>query len=162
MKPRATAVVVCDQILHDATAGKRSLIGIFDRIWAREFPVRHGSMGIYARIEGAPKQEILLALRMVSPSGHIEGTPPRQVTLCDRGSAQLAIEYQGAPFDVPGEHRLVVMANDEEVGDTAFRWNNRGKKPHVLKASIFTGLGCPCTLRVDWRIAEKHFLLQWK
>lgn len=47
MNPVVTATLLCDQVIVDALSGKKSLIGIFDRISATDFPSVHTRMVLF-------------------------------------------------------------------------------------------------------------------
>lgn len=46
-KPVVLAMVICDTIIDDKMTNKKSLIGIFNNIWACELPVVHPKFNIY-------------------------------------------------------------------------------------------------------------------
>ncbi len=56
--PDLNAMLICDTVITDRDTGKNSVIGIFDRIVAGSFPVRHPSLTVYARIIDAQGQDV--------------------------------------------------------------------------------------------------------
>lgn len=48
--PVPIAFLSCDQILVDSGTGKKTIVGVFDRIWVRQFPARHGPVWLYVRV----------------------------------------------------------------------------------------------------------------
>ena len=54
VKPTPIALVVCDNIYHEP-GGKTALVGLFNRIAAREFPVTHPRMAVFASVTGVRK-----------------------------------------------------------------------------------------------------------
>lgn len=51
--PIPVAILLCDQVITENETGKKSIIGVFDRIWAKEFPAIHKPAAIYIRIADA-------------------------------------------------------------------------------------------------------------
>jgi hypothetical protein len=49
-KPIGIALIVCDQIIQDASSGKRSLVGIFNSLKAASFPATTKHLSIYASL----------------------------------------------------------------------------------------------------------------
>ncbi len=54
VKPTPIALVVCDNIYQEP-GGKTALVGLFNRIAAREFPVTHPRMAVFASVTGLRK-----------------------------------------------------------------------------------------------------------
>ena len=47
IKPSIQAFLVCDQVISDATTGKKTIVGAFTNIFSNKFPCRHYKMGLY-------------------------------------------------------------------------------------------------------------------
>lgn len=54
VKPTPIALVVCDNIYQEQ-GGKTALVGLFSRIAAQKFPVRHPRMAVFASVTGLRK-----------------------------------------------------------------------------------------------------------
>ena len=48
--PVPVAFLLCDQIPIDAATKKKTIVGVFDRIWARQFPAGHGPISLFIRV----------------------------------------------------------------------------------------------------------------
>src|SRR3972149_6201829 len=48
--PALNAMLICDMTIREEVTGKTSLIGIFENIEARQFPVRQGLLCVYAKL----------------------------------------------------------------------------------------------------------------
>jgi hypothetical protein len=46
------ALVVCDAIIEDKTTGKKTLVGLFDRVQTARFPCVHPEMAVFVSITG--------------------------------------------------------------------------------------------------------------
>src|SRR5438046_3092720 len=60
-QPMAQALVICDQIIEEAGTHKKSLIGIFNSIFASTFPIQYSKMCVYASLtngRGRVKMEL--------------------------------------------------------------------------------------------------------
>jgi hypothetical protein len=48
--PFVTAILLCDQAITEAGTGKKTLVGIFDRIVTKSIPAEHGPFWLYAKM----------------------------------------------------------------------------------------------------------------
>ena len=48
--PFVTAILLCDAAITEAGSGKKTLVGIFDRIFTRSIPADHGPFWLYAKM----------------------------------------------------------------------------------------------------------------
>lgn len=64
--PKIRVFVVCDAAVQDGETGKITLVGIFDRIAARQFPVTREPFAIYFRLTGLNGQ-YELRVRILGP-----------------------------------------------------------------------------------------------
>lgn len=48
--PVPVAFLLCDQIIVEAGTGKKTIVGVFDRINVRQFPTEHGPAWLYIRV----------------------------------------------------------------------------------------------------------------
>ena len=112
--PDLLALVLCDVAAVD-DAGKVSLQGLFDCIWAAGFPTRHNQLSVFwkARFDTPG------AARVV-----IEGPSGQPVALTDRvdvsqaGLAQAIHVVNGLEFPVPGEYFVRLIADQGQIGVT--------------------------------------------
>ena len=76
--PVVKAFLICDQIIHDAQTGKKSLIGVFHELRADRFPATHPTLWIYANLTDARgKYDFEIRLFDVSHNQVMgKGTPP--------------------------------------------------------------------------------------
>ncbi len=52
VKPIGLALIICDQVITDQDTKKRSLIGIFNNVQARQFPCAHPHMCVFVSVTG--------------------------------------------------------------------------------------------------------------
>lgn len=48
--PVPVAFLLCDQVSVDSMSGKKTIIGVFDRIWVETFPAAHRPIWLYVRV----------------------------------------------------------------------------------------------------------------
>ena len=48
--PVPVAFLLCDQIIVDSTTGKKTIVGVFDRITVEQFPANHRTAWLFARV----------------------------------------------------------------------------------------------------------------
>jgi hypothetical protein len=59
--PVFKAMLICDQAIREEGTGKTSLIGIFEQIGARRFPVRHSSLAVY-EVDSSSQSVLILSV----------------------------------------------------------------------------------------------------
>ena len=118
MALKVEAMIFCDQVIQDSASNKSTLVGVFDIIWALNFPAQHQRMSLLARITGAAGQKVSASLRIMKPSDHLADLPVQQVELNLYGRANIIFNIEGQPFPEEGEYRYVLLLNDKESGET--------------------------------------------
>lgn len=111
--PIGLALIVCDTVIQDRETGKRSLIGMFDRLHARQFPCVHPAMFVYvSATSGRGEYETQIVCRhgqtdkrAFTISGKIRFPDPLQVV-------ELTCHVQGAKFEEPGEYWVELQIDD--------------------------------------------------
>lgn len=116
--PKVEVLLLCDQVIQDARSGKNTLVGVFDRIFARQFPATHPQMNIYAVVSGAPNQKVLTTLRIVGPGGHLADVPGGETQLSGYGRANIVGNLIGIQLPDLGQYRFQVLVNDEIGGES--------------------------------------------
>ena len=111
--PMGLALVICDTIIEDKTTGKKSLIGIFDRIQAATFPCTHPAMSIFVSLTGGRGKypcEIVCrhgesSVMAFSAKGNIAMRDPGQVV-------DLLFQVKGVHFAQPGTYTVHFMVDE--------------------------------------------------
>ena len=126
-KPTPIALVVCDNIYRES-GGKAALVGLFNSICAKSFPVVVARMCVYASVTGLrPNARLRLEIAH-SESGAVvaklEGPPPDgydPTTICD-----LNFELNGIAFPEPGRYDIRFWGNDHLLLQRPFDVRGRG------------------------------------
>lgn len=107
-------MLVCDQIIAEQGSNKKSLIGIFENIYARAFPTGLPRVSVYVRLTDVEKGRIPFRLRLVrlkdeSPIFDIDVeadvTNPFAAT-------ELAFNMGGLLVPEPGKYEFQLYTND--------------------------------------------------
>lgn len=114
--PVLVAVLICDVAVADPGSGKKSLIGIFDRIQTGQFPLKR-PMSIYVKLadlDGYYKLQVkFVNVPEAKMIAHFDG----EIECHDRTvTADLYIDAPPLPFPSPGRYEFQVWANDNFLG----------------------------------------------
>ena len=93
--PMGLSLQICDSVIEDKHTGKKSLIGLFDRIHARVLPCVHPAMAVFVSITGG------------------RGEYPCEIVCRHQDGTTLAFEAKGK----------VALADPRQVVDLVFRMN---------------------------------------
>lgn len=119
--PKLAAMLVCDQVIKDEATKKSSIIGVFDKIFAGEFPAAHAALTVYVSVIDA---EGVYRLRLEMVRVHDAMTIGRgeaEVAVGDRFSpAEWMFDLRGLVFHGPGAYEFRLWANDRFIGSKSF------------------------------------------
>ena len=120
MAPRETpmglVLVACDMLIEDKTSSKKSLIGLFDRLYASAFPCTHPFMTVMVSLtSGRGDYPCELVCRHAdsetvafSAKGKVSFREPSQVL-------DLVFQLKGVRFPKPGTYWLHFLVDDMPV-----------------------------------------------
>ena len=105
--PMGLALLVCDNIIQDKQTNKRSLIGLFDRLYTKNLPCVHPSLSIFVSLtsgKGNYACEVVCRhqetdTNALAVKGKVVFKDPMQVV-------DLVFNVQGVCFRNTGEHWL--------------------------------------------------------
>lgn len=122
-RPEVKAFLVCDQILHDAPTGKRSLIGVFHHLGAARFPAAHPALALYANLTDAHgRYELEFRLSDVERNAIIASAKPPPLEIADpRQVAEMSCTLGNLRFPAPGTYEFQLLANGELLATKAIR-----------------------------------------
>ncbi len=118
--PRVRFLIACDAF-GQSPEGKLTIYGVFDRIWAREFPFRMGSFSVVweADISEDGSFDMLLEL----PSGERSQITPRHLARTSEGdSVRIAYALNGIQFPEAGKYHLCLVYNMDSTNETLSRY----------------------------------------
>jgi len=114
--PMGLALVVCDTHIQDKHTNKRTLVGLFDRLFAAKFPCVHPKLSIFVSLtSGRGECDCEVMCRHVdgkhvafSVKGKVRFKDPLQVV-------EIAFDVQGVRFEEAGEYWLECKVDDIPV-----------------------------------------------
>jgi hypothetical protein len=104
------ALLLCDSAARDGQTGKWTLVGVFDAVWAPQFPAVHQSMDVYFRLRVTTSAAVRLLCRPPAGAAHLLATI--SVTPAPRGLVEGAVRVAGLELAVPGEYRVELEVDD--------------------------------------------------
>ncbi len=104
----------CD-VAHVSSDGKISVLGIFDSISARKFPVTHNRMVIFVNWQG-DEGNYSISLRLINPNGKDTIQPLKlRVNIHKGGSkANMISELNRINFQTPGGYIVEISVEGQE------------------------------------------------
>ena len=114
--PLGLALIICDTVIADENTKKKSLIGIFNRLWAVSFPCRHPEFHVFVSITGG-HGKYRFVLQCVNEtngetinnlSGDLTFKSPKQVIEAD-------FNFRPIVFPEPGQYSFEFLCDDEMV-----------------------------------------------
>ena len=122
VKPILKAMLVCDQTIVEEGTHKRSLIGLFDRVKAQQFPTVHGSMSVYVQfreIEGV--FDFTLELYDLAEDKTLHKAVVNRFHVKERSrDCELVFNLLSVRFMHPGEYEFRIFVNDSIFGQKSF------------------------------------------
>jgi hypothetical protein len=113
--------LICDAATVDGS-GKLNVLGVFDRIQAREFPARHGRICLVLRMaaRGSDAGEHQAEIRLVNPEGEdlvrLDGNL-KVGPAADSGVTRIphVLNLDGIVFPAPGSHQFEIAVDGEPM-----------------------------------------------
>ena len=121
-RPVLLTILVCDTILRDEQSKKLSLIGLFNRISASQFPCRHMEMHVFVSLtdgHGTCQAQLRLMKRSTDePLAAIEG---KLVFPNPKAIVEMNFDVKGSVFPEPGEYSFDFYVNGDLIGSRPFQ-----------------------------------------
>lgn len=109
------ALVVTDQVI-EGKDGKKSLIGIFNRIFVRSLPSTHPRMTLFITLLGKEGTKDNVSFVVEKPSGSTMSENTIPFTFSNSGKADLIVNLEGFPIEEIGEYSIIVSQDKKELG----------------------------------------------
>ena len=118
--PKHLAMLLCDYLVLDAETHNKSLIGIFNRLHAMKFPVRHDRMHIFVVLTDG-HGEYSASLRIKGPEGKEILSLDGKVDMRDPlGTAEIPFGIRGLVIPEPGRYFVEFLCDGELLVDRHF------------------------------------------
>jgi hypothetical protein len=115
--PYTLAMVLCDAIWIDPSNGKTTLLGTFDEIGAKRFPMVHPMFAVYILMKDG-QGLVPIKLRVVDLDEEREPlfVVENDLEFSDRQAIMnMNVYLEGITFPAPGEYRVQLFARGEFV-----------------------------------------------
>lgn len=115
--------------------GKLNVLGVFDAIFAPEFPALHTELHLVLRFEAGPAergQTKTVEIKLIDQDGRTLGTLSGKMSLPEETPALVMgvnqiLRFQHLVFERPGDYRFDVLVNGEPKGrGVKFRVERQG------------------------------------
>ena len=115
--PNSNAFLVCDHIITEVGTNKRTIVGVFEVIFAAQFPLTY-AIGLYYKFTDAQGDYIFRFDLVDLTSNQVIGSiPTNKMTIPDPLQAyELVISQVGATFPHAGRYEFQVYANGQICG----------------------------------------------
>ena len=126
--PTCIAVVVCDEVYQDRESGKRIAVGLFNRLVAASFPVRHPQMSVLFSVTNA-RGKCDLRLTIEAETGEViaelrgpfASNDPLLVS-------DICVRFRGIIFPRAGKYWACVKSGEQVLAQRPFMVSELAKK----------------------------------
>ena len=114
--PVLVAALVCDAAVADPASGKKSLIGIFDRLYARQFPTQR-PMSLYFKVADAEGKYVVTIRFLFTKNNTLLAEAKGEFNAPNRlASIDQYIPFPPLAFPEAGRYEFHILANDVFIG----------------------------------------------
>jgi hypothetical protein len=118
--PKYLAMLICDYVLRDAETQNKSLIGVFNRINAATFPVRHDRLHVFVALTNG-HGSYTSSLRVRRSTGDVVLTLDGTIEMQDPlAVAELNFQIRGLVIPEPGRYVVEFLCDGEVLVDRLF------------------------------------------
>ena len=110
------ALLLCDAAARDPQTGKWTLAGVFDAVWAEQFPAVHQTMDVYFRLRLSGSPAVQLFCR--TPAGAVNLLATVGVNPAPSGLVEGAVRVTELELGAPGEYRFELQVAGEPLAAT--------------------------------------------
>ncbi|OGF53237.1 MAG: hypothetical protein A2Z21_09740 [Candidatus Fraserbacteria bacterium RBG_16_55_9] len=111
--PITQTFILCDQVITDEATKKKTLIGVFDRIWVSKFPAKHTPAALYIRLFDAQGDcDIRVDYVKVDEQTNLGQVTGKMQSGKRHTSVELAIALPPIEIPAPGEYEFRLWINE--------------------------------------------------
>ena len=116
-------MLICDYVITEHETGKKSLIGIFETISARQFPIIHHALSVYVKLTDANGLYKFQLDLVDLPNDNVVNKCeiPNELQIKNPlKSSELVFNLHGLKFPHAGEYEFRIYANGRIFGQKSF------------------------------------------
>ncbi len=113
---RLQVLAVADQVI-EAKDGKKSLIGLFDRIFVQNLPSTHPRMTLFITLVGEVDKKDAVSFVVEKPSGKQLSENTIDFVFGKNGKADLIINLEGFPIEEIGAYKIILKHAGKELSE---------------------------------------------
>ncbi len=110
--PMGLALIICDQIIEDRLSGKKSLVGLCDRIGSTQFPCVHSELGVFVTLTSGRGEYPCEIVCRHSDNKTLAFSAKGQIALQDPSQVvDIVFRLRGLRFPKPGTYWVHFLAD---------------------------------------------------
>ncbi len=114
--PMGLALVVCDAIIEDKLTGKKTLVGLFDRVQTKKIPCVHPAMSVFVSLTGGRGEYPCEIVCRHTDNETVAFSAKGKVVLRDpRHVVDLVFRLNGVRFPKPEMYWLHFLVDDVPI-----------------------------------------------
>jgi hypothetical protein len=115
------AFLLCDQVISDEATKKKTLVGIFDRIWVSKFPTEHKPVALYARLYDAEGEyDVRVEYVKLSDESVLARANGKLQVHDRRKPVEFALSLSSIPIPEPGEYEFRLWIGNRYIQKVRF------------------------------------------
>lgn len=127
--PKYLAMLLCDYVIRDADTQNKSVVGIFNSIYAQKFPVRHDRMHVFVSLTDG-HGDYKATIRIKRASGEVIFSRDGKISMNDPlAVADLNFQIRGLVIPEAGRYFVEFLCDGELIVDRRFDAAKMKPKP---------------------------------
>ncbi len=120
--PVLTAFLVCDQIVEDAATGKKTIVGVFNRIASSNFPTQYAPVSLYVKlIDCEGDYDFRIEFVQVSSQELLVECNGTANSKTRHEYAEFVLPCPPLPLPSPGEYEFRLWMNSSFLGNARIK-----------------------------------------
>jgi hypothetical protein len=120
--PVPEAFLLCDQVVSDEFTKKKTLVGVFDRIWVSGFPTKHFPVVFYARLYDGQGEYNFRVDYVRANSHQVLGSASGKIAVANRYTGiEFSLAFPPIPIPEEGDYEFQLWINDHYIHRTKFK-----------------------------------------
>ena len=109
--PVPMAFLLCDQVIEDGQTGKKTLVGVFNKILATTFPAQHKPCALYFRGADCQGKLDILVKYVDCDTQNVLAEATANMDAVERGDVEFIMVLPPIPIPKPGQYEFQLYMN---------------------------------------------------